>query len=238
MSRTKPVALEGMVGYHDLLADLQHPGCPICRGADRSTWRYLGGLLWESVSDPGVRMGLRASHGYCREHSLLLLRVASVEVGSLGLSILLADLLRHVLADAEREISQTGSRRRRGSLRPEAPCGACVVARRTEETHVSVIAAARPGSLPYEGVRREGRGICVPHLSVGLAILTDPDDRSRLLDAFRHGTDVLTHELLEFGRKHDYRFHGERMTRGEANSWQRGVYRLVGEPKPTRQPIR
>ena len=238
MSKTRPIALERMVGYHDLVADLQHLGCPICRGADRSAWRYLGGLLWESVTDPGVRMGLRASHGYCREHSLLLLRVASAEVGSLGLSILLEDLLHHVLADAELETAQKASRRHTGPLQPEAPCGACVVVRRTEETHVSVLAAAEPGSLPYEGIRREGRGICVPHMRVGLALLADAEHRGRFLDAFRHGTNELTHELSEFGRKHDYRFHDEGMTHGEATSWQRGVYRLVGEPKPTREPPR
>jgi hypothetical protein len=47
------------VGYHDLMADLKKPGCPICHGAQRAAWKYLDGLLWEFVNDPGVRAGLR-----------------------------------------------------------------------------------------------------------------------------------------------------------------------------------
>jgi hypothetical protein len=232
------IELTRMVGYHDLLADLQRPGCPICHGADRAVWRYLDGLLWESVNDAGVRMGLRASHGYCRAHSVMFLRVADAHVGSHGLAILLEDLLMHVVADAELEASAKNRRRGSGPLRPEAPCSACVLARHTEESYVRILAASEEGSAPYEGIGREARGICLPHLAFGLSLIVDARQRARLVATFRRGTEELTRELSEFVRKQDYRYHHERITDGEASSWRRGVFRLVGEPKPTREPPR
>ena len=238
MSKTERPELAHMVGYHDLLADLGRRGCPICHGADRATWRYLDGLLWESVNDPGVRMGLRASHGYCREHSQMLLRVANARADSLGLAILAEDLLQHVIADAELEAASKVRRRSRGPIRPAAPCSACQLARRTEECYVRILAAAEDGSAPYEGIRHRGRGICVPHLTLGLQLVTDPDARGRLVAAFRHGAEELCGELAELARKHDYRFQHEGLTEGESSSWRRGVSRLVGEPKPIREPPR
>jgi hypothetical protein len=231
-----------MVGYHDLIADLRSQGCPICHGAQRSAWRYLDGLLWEKVNDAGVRFGLRASHGYCREHSMMLLSVASAHVGSHGLAILLEDLLRHVMADAEHEAkakAKPNSRHRRSLLSAEAPCSVCQMARSTEDSYIKILSKADESSPPFEGIRREGRGICLPHLVMGLSTLSkDVDARVRYVACFRHGSAELALELGEFVRKLDYRFHHERLTPGESSSWRRGVYRMVGEPMPTREPPR
>jgi hypothetical protein len=42
------------VGYHDLLRDLESPGCPVCRGTGRAAWRYVSAVLWEFVNDGGA----------------------------------------------------------------------------------------------------------------------------------------------------------------------------------------
>lgn len=240
MRRAEVSPLERMVGYHDLMADLRRLGCPICHGAHRSAWRYLDGVLWESVNDPGVRMGLRASHGYCRDHSRMLLRVADAQSGALGVAILADDLLQHLLSDAEMEAAakRPSSRRRRRPLKPEARCDACITVRNTEEISIRILAVADVGSAPFEGIRRPGRGLCVPHVSLGLAILTEVADRARFVAGFRHGVQELRDELAEYARKHDYRFQHEGMVDGEATSWRRGIYRLVGEPLPSVPPSR
>ncbi len=241
MRRASRRELEGMVGYHDLLADLRRPGCAICHGSDRSAWRYIDGLLWESVNDPGIRATLRAAHGFCREHSMMALRVASAHAGGLGMAILFEDLLRHVLAEAEHEAASgaTGSRRRRRRpLGPHAPCPACLSARRTVESYVQILAAAHAGTVPFAAAREPGRGICLPHFAEGLTLLEEPAERDRYLDVFRHGSEELRGELREFSRKQDYRFQHEGLTDAEATAWRRGVYRLVGEPIPNREPPR
>ena len=238
--RAEGSPLVRMVGYHDLVADLRKAGCPICHGAHRSAWRYLDGVLWESVNDPGVRTSLRASHGYCRDHARMLLRVADAQSGALGVSILVEDLLQHVSADAALEAAakRPGSRRRRRRLLPQARCDACSIVRNTEEIYVRILAAAEEGSPPFVGIRAHGRGVCLPHVSFGVAMLGDVADRDRFVACFLHGTEELRGELTEFARKHDYRFRGEGMADGEATAWRRGMYRLVGEPSPSTPPSR
>jgi hypothetical protein len=63
------------MSFYDLRDALSEPGCPICRLKARAAERYLDGLLWESVNDPGVRAQVRrllsiyeASEGLCLPH--------------------------------------------------------------------------------------------------------------------------------------------------------------------------
>jgi hypothetical protein len=170
----------------------------------------------------------------------MLLRVAAASAGSSGLAILVGDILQHLTADSELEAkTKQNPRGRRSPLLAEAPCSACRLARGTEECYVNVLSKAEEGSAPFEGIRREGRGICVPHLITGLALLSKHSDaRARYLACFRHGSEELIQELAGLARKQDYRYQHEGLTDGEASSWRRGVYRLVGEPLPTREPPR
>ena len=55
--------------YHSLREALAAPGCAFCRLVASAVDRYLRALLHESVNDPEVRERLRASRGFCREHS-------------------------------------------------------------------------------------------------------------------------------------------------------------------------
>ena len=56
------------MSFYDLRDALVEPGCPICRLKARVAERYLDGLLWESVNDPGMRDQVRRSLGFCHEH--------------------------------------------------------------------------------------------------------------------------------------------------------------------------
>jgi hypothetical protein len=89
-------------GYHDLLSDLEHPGCPVCRSVARHAARYLEELLWESVNDPYMRPRLREAHGFCREHALLAVQIAGRHDGGQGIAILYRDFLGHLREDERR----------------------------------------------------------------------------------------------------------------------------------------
>jgi hypothetical protein len=233
------------VGYHDLMADLKKPGCPACHGAQRAAWKYLDGLLWEFVNDPGVRAGLRAARGFCREHSRMALVVASEQAAAGAIAILYEDLLgtaEHAAAQAARS-SWRGSphRRRRGArdaLAPTAACPACHSADRVANNYLRILARHGPESPPGVDLRLPGRGLCFPHLATGLAAARSEQQVARLLEIFGQGTEELRRELREFIRKQDYRFRHEGLTTAEASAWKRAVYRMVGEPPPRRRPER
>lgn len=236
--RRRPVPLDQRVGYRDLLADLGRPGCPACHGANRAAWRYIDGLLWESVNDPETRARLRASHGFCRRHAFMALSIASQQGDSLGMAILYEDFLRNIRAEVLEVLGPKRRRERATSLRPGQACIICESARGAAGNYLAILAAAEEGTEPWEAIRRPERGLCLPHLELGFRSHRSRAERGRLADAFLHGEAELRANLKELIRKHDYRFRDEGITDEERASWVRAVRRVVGEPRPSRQPSR
>jgi hypothetical protein len=224
--------------YFDLRRDLRRTGCAPCLGEARSAWRYLDGLLWEGVTDAVIRLSLRGAHGFCREHALLAVVVASRESGQLGMAIIFEDLLRHVEGESEASRSEKRGRRRARSQNPLAPHAACHVCKASSSTAVNylkLLSEADPGSEIGAAARGDGPKLCVPHLMLGMRLAATAAAESRLVDVFVHGVKQLRGDLSEFIRKRDYRFVDETMTPGEANAWVRAVHAMVGTP-PQRPP--
>ena len=229
------------VAYHDLVADLKHPGCPVCRGADRSAWRLIDSILRESVNDAPIRLRMRASHGLCRDHLYLAASVASAHSAGVGMAILLRDFLQHIEEEAT-ELAEHPPKdrreRRRPALAPHGSCMACETSIRTAHNYLRLLAATEPDDDLGIALRAPGRGLCVPHLMRGFRWFPRQDERRRLLDHFTHGNEELRGELASYILKHDYQHHDEVMTDPERSSWPRAVARLVGAPMPTRPPQR
>ncbi|MGE5226431.1 MAG: hypothetical protein ACM3OO_06100 [Planctomycetaceae bacterium] len=218
-------------GYFDLRRDLEQPGCAVCRGASRSAWRLVDGLLWEGVTDPLTRTRLRRSRGFCREHSLMAIRVADAENGQLGMAIVYEDLLAQLEAALGQEPAKPrwGGVARRSVPAPDLPCPACVSALGTEENYLRLLGRADPTS-ELGTLARSGAGtLCLRHLRLGLAT-TDPDEQRRLVQIALTGIAAMRGDLQEFIRKRDYRFSHEPLSAEEGDAWRRAVRFLEGEP--------
>lgn len=229
------------MAYRDLLADVRHPGCPVCRGADRSAWRLIDAILWEFVNDPTTRLKLRASHGFCREHMQMAARVASSQAAGLGIAILLEDFLFHVTQDAMGVVERPRSERRRDHepvLSPHTGCTACASADLVARRYLQILAASLPDDEVGTAIREPQHGLCAPHLAQGFRLFPGRDDRRRLLEPYLLADQELRGELARFIRHHDYQHQDEPQTDGERSAWPRAVARLVGEPSPTRPPER
>jgi hypothetical protein len=230
-------------GYLDLTADLLHPGCPVCRGADRAAWGLIDAILWEFVNDPGTRLNLRASHGLCRDHLYMAAGVASSQAGGLGMAILLEDFLAHIAEEASQLADdRRGSRRRRRqhdlALAPQGTCTACVSAGRVSYNYLRLLSMTEPDDDLGVAVAEPQRGLCVPHLARGLRWFRGADEGRRLLSHFLPGIEELRSELTGYVRKHDYQRRNEGMTEQERTAWPRAVARLVGAPPSSRPPRR
>jgi hypothetical protein len=232
------IGLEKRASYRDLLADLERVGCPACHGAHRAAWRCIDALLWESVNDPETRARLRATHGFCRTHASMALAIASQQGDSLGMAILYEDFLRNLHDEVLDALGSKARRGKRPSLQPNRPCIICASADSTAANYLAILAAAEEGTEPWLAIRRPERGLCLPHLALGLRSHRSGQERARLADAFFHGETELRASLKELIRKHDYRFHDEGITDEERASWVHAVRRIVGEPAPRRRPER
>jgi hypothetical protein len=219
--------------YHELLEALSQEGCPICRLGWRVAERYLDGLLYENVNDPGVREGLRAARGFCYRHAWALTAVRGC---SLGVAILYRDVLHTVIEELARDSGEekrvlgwsltAGAEKGSGRLAPQAPCPACVQQEEMERIYLRELLRRQDDPHLWPAFAASS-GLCLPHLRQALRQTEDDRQRQELLSVQGEIWKRLQHDLDEFIRKNDYRFRHEGFG-VEADSWLRALAAISG----------
>lgn len=228
--------------YYELRDALAEDGCPICRLAQKSVARFLDGLIYENVNDPGIREDIREARGFCNLHAWQL----RDHGGALGIAIIHHDVLEDAMEAIEAAQYQPTSwlpslnRRRVSDGEPASPATAplandllpqrrCPACRRRDDTARSYIGTLFQHVEDPELNRalRESHGLCLPHFRQALQQVPDESTFKILtetqLDIWRHLRD----ELSEFIRKQDYRFHDEGLG-AEGTSWSRAIAQISG----------
>lgn len=201
-------------------------GCPLCLLETEGTRRYLEGLLYESVNDPGVRRALRESRGYCPRHAHILAGFKS----GLGTAILYRDQVGLFL-EFLKTLRRPGLRRLRPSAAAawakHAQCPACQREAESRERHAAVLIEA----IADEEMRAAfdaSAALCVPHFLLLYDRAATPATRDYLLGTQQRKFVALQGELGDFIARHDYRRLKEGF--GEVgDSWLRALSLMVGE---------
>ncbi len=231
------------MSFYDLRDALAQPGCPVCRLKADSVARFLDGLLWESVNDPGRRREIRQARGFCPPHAWSLVRTSA----SLGAAIIARDVLQSVLKTVEGasfQASPPWSVRRMhealdagkpaaataelvAQLEPQADCPACVWAEKMEGIYVDGLLGHLLGEEGLLAEYEASDGLCLPHLRLALARVRSRRVFEALVNAQRTIWGRLVAHLDEFIRKNDYRFQGEDWGE-ERDAWLRAIEALAG----------
>lgn len=232
MARTK--------GFYDLRDALRRPGCPVCRLKADAVDRFLDGLLWESVNDPGQRRKIRRAQGFCRDHAWALVRTSA----SLGVAIITRDVLQDLLRAVEGLSSRSddsvlgrvwgalghGEPALAAHLEPRADCPACVWVEKVEDAILSTLVEGLLGEDGLLADYEASEGLCLPHFRRAVARVRD----RKVLEALVNGQRViwgrLVAQLDESIRKSDHRFLEEEWGE-ETGAWLRAIAALVG-PRP------
>lgn len=214
----------------DLWESLRQPGCPICRVQEKSEGRYASNLLWENVNEPGVRLRLLASQGFCGPHAQLLLNLADRELGSrLGLAIIYEHLTRDLVrrvgglvrpAPTRRVfgVARIPSRRRLKGLLPAEECPVCVAGREAAERNLWFL-AENLRSAEWQAAWEASDGLCRSHLLRGLAIAAEiPEAFDFLWQDTLGRLEALRHNLAEFIRKQAWENREEPVSPAEAGA--------------------
>jgi hypothetical protein len=229
--------------FYDLRDAMQEPGCAVCRLQAITSERFIEGLIYEKINDPGLRATLRLSRGFCREHAWLLDRSGA----SLGTAIIAHDVLKHVLADMERgefvpvpALSLTRAQELLDHSRPKSatsgfvaalePAAECPVCTRARETEEACFATLREHALEEGGLLADYRasdGFCLLHFKRMISGVSDAALFDALVEAQRAIWQRLVDELGEAIRKSDYRFYGELLS-NEGHAWRRAIAALGG----------
>jgi len=182
--------------FYDLKELFAESGCPICALKRRFEERYLDGLLYENVNDPGVRDRIRSQGGFCREHvrSLFDLRPSV-----LGISIIYDDVLRAYLHTNN---SLNGS------------CPLCA-AWAEKERFIQVVIEKQWHEL--KSVWGERTFLCHWHFT---HIRWDESVKADLRQFSLNTLHRLSQDVSSLIRKFDYRVKKDTITPGESSSWQ------------------
>jgi len=202
-------------GYFELVEALDASACSVCRRAEDAVEQAITSLLYESVTDSGIRKQLEQSFGFCWTHAWQLARRNDV----LGTSMLHRDLVQRFTV----ETTSPRRTRQRTKATPRRPCMLCDTRDDAARDTLSELLT----HLKDPDLRRRfeaSDGLCHRHfddaLGRGAAQTELPSLQAGCLAR-------LVHQLDELIRKHDYRFVHE-ADQGEGNAWLRAVASVSG----------
>jgi len=215
------------MAYFALLEALRAAqGCPLCEMESEGVRRYLDGVLYESVNDPGVRAALAEAHGYCRRHAHALLGL----MNGMGTGILYRDqveLFMDFLGGLDEAATPRLRKRRPANWERDERCPACRIQLDGRMRNIHSLVEWL-GDEELRAAFDVCPGLCVPHFLLALGAVRNGDIRRYLIETERRKFEQLRHELEEFARKHDYRYSREGFGK-EGDSWLRAVRMMVGE---------
>ena len=216
--------------YYTLLESFEEKGCPICHLLVKSLERYLRGLLYDNVNDPKAREVLRKSKGFCNTHAW---RLKSIGDG-LGTAIIYKDILSNLHAQMRafpaKEVSQSMTAKGRiiNSLkRSTGSCPACLALKGSQKRYLEVL-TKNIDDEQFGSAYKNSDGFCLPHFLKAVKMVKNKEHRAFLIRVQVEKIEILSGELSEFIRKHDYRFSGEGYGK-ESDSWARAIEMVVGK---------
>lgn len=216
----------------ELIEAMRQGACPICVIVQRAERKAIDHLLYDQVNDISRRDALRASRGYCLQHTAMLAEGRS----ALGVAIVSRDILRAMTATLEAHGEQQprseGLFARLGGLTakagaqiakqigPQAACPMCA-ARPTLIEPLIIGLLRNLDDADFVASLSATDGLCRDHLMTALTMASPVE--SRQLAAIQAASwRKIEAELDEFIRKHDYRFNKEIMN-AERDVWLRAL---------------
>lgn len=228
------------LSYFDLWDAFKKPGCPICTLVERFSFRFLDALLYERVNDPGTRVRLRESLGFCNWHAW---KASEVSNCALGLGIIYEDILNRIAERLKRVqdsfpilsrvpfllklFRQKRAVVAHSPLGPIGRCPACQHVRFFEKLYLEALLDYIP-EADFERQFNHSAGICFAHLVETVEKFPQHKNLPLLIKKQTEKFESLRKEVAEFVRKQDFQYADE--PRGsEVDSWKRALEMVVGK---------
>jgi hypothetical protein len=170
--------------------------------------QHLDALLYEQVTDPATRRGLRASRGFCNWHTWMLLEIHG---GRSSAAIIYEDLLGGLIEQLRGEVGASSRRRswlsprrgaRTGRARPRETCPICADAARAERRYLEAMLAAGDD---VKAAYARSDGLCGPHVLRAMAAAPRGPGSDWLAARTAAKWAGLREALGRFIQKHDHR---------------------------------
>jgi hypothetical protein len=223
-----------------LMEALEKPGCVVCRMEHDAAIHSLTTLLWESTTDPQSRQEINQAYGFCPEHLRNFVAIELSKSGPpLGTNLIYELLAKNVSSDLS-GIQRTAKVNRKlrdllakfnihlkyprteNVLHPKEPCPGCETVRITGENTLSTLCEViTRKDEKFLAAYEKSDGICFNHLRIGLTLylVEYPEATDYLIQDTVKRLGENREHMLEFIRKHNYKYKGEELAPEERIAW-------------------
>ncbi len=209
--------------YGELINSFSSYGCPICRLTRHAEEKAITTLMYERVNDPSTRNQLLRSNGFCPFHAWMVVelyrRGPDTSIEPLGLTIILADILKHEINNIKKDNLASS---------PAGECIICKIARETEKSYLDSFINCINDKLLKE--YSTGKSIlCIKHYALISLNLYDINKElaKKLKEIQLNKLNKLYTTALQYIKKTDYRSIIE-PSNDEATAWFRILEFLDG----------
>jgi hypothetical protein len=218
-------AHEKHLAFYKMLDELRKVRCcAFCSLERKALHQFFDGLLYEKVTDPGIRSSLVKSGGFCPRHAHMLAGFGD----ALGTAILYEDQVKLRLQALERMKGPVVSRRalRKADRSDDRKCPACRFEERKQRAHAQALLQGLSDPEMAEAFAASS-GLCDLHFTLVMSEEQHSEEKRILIDVQREKLKVLLVQLKEFQGKQDYRRSRE-VSLEEKDSWQRAIEFVSG----------
>lgn len=230
---------------------LKEAGCPLCRLERQTASQAIDTFLWENVNDPQVRGPVLDAHGFCQEHTLVLVAAEMSSSGPvIGVNIVykhlgenVSKLLAPLAARIDRSrrwkswLQKIGAGKRAGRRSPVLPPkGICPICASVHQSSLNILATLfeqlENDRQNFLGKYRQSDGVCLRHLRMGLEHHTEryPHAAQTLVKETRSRLDHLSGLMGEYLRKNNWAYKHEKISADESAAWRQMLTFFSGYP--------
>ncbi len=216
---------EKHLAYYELRDEFRKTKhCALCSLERKALHQFFDGLLYEKVTDPGIRGELVRSQGFCPRHAHVLVGFGD----GLGTAILYYDQVQLRMKALQGMVSKPrkSHRSQESSAKGRGQCPACRIEKQVRAGHARTLLQGLNEPEMVEAFS-SSTGLCFPHFSLVVNEAKESETRSILLCVQTGKLEKLIAHLKEFMDKHDYRRTSEGFTE-EKDSWLRAVDLVSG----------
>ena len=174
--------------------------CAFCSLERKALSQFFDGLLYEKVTDPGIRGSLVKSGGFCPRHAYMLAGIGD----ALGTAILYQDQVKLRLEALEKMKVPVASRRalRKADRRGDRECPACRFEQRKQRAHAQTLLQGLSDQEMAEAFTASS-GLCDLHFALVMNEEQHSEEKRILIDVQREKLKALLVQLKEFLDKQD-----------------------------------
>jgi hypothetical protein len=211
--------------YYEMRDELRKAKrCAFCSLESKAMHQFFDGLLYEKVTDPGIRSSLAKSAGFCPRHAYMIVGYGD----ALGTAILYEDQLKLRMEALEGMKHPSGRQRGLQSFnkRDQETCLACRKESQMRMGHVYTLLQSLTDPEMTEALVSSA-GLCFPHFTLAVNGAKVQEVRDVLIRVQQEKLQDLLSHLKEFVDKHDHRRSLDSFAE-EKDSWMRAVEVVCG----------